>query len=203
MSFVDAFITFVISLSNADSNQEASVRIKTMKHPHESMREVYGRILALCHAYRPGIECSPGRYDPSEPTLRSRSSIGELLQWVEVGALDSNKLKHAIHRSAREGVQTAFASYFLTTEELGSFCHALRGSKQNWVETVAFWLIDGPALEKLPSHPRSRFSWVVTVVDDTVYVASEGQSVEVKITPIDIWRAFQASLDLRDPTPTT
>lgn len=197
MSFVDAFITFVISLSNTNLNQAAAVRIKTMKHPLESMREVYGRILALCHAYRPGLECSPGLYEPAEPTLRSRSSIGELLQWVEVGSLDPDKLKRAIQRSQRERTQTSFACYFLAADELASFCSALRGSKQNWVESVSFWLIDGVALEGLTEFPPSRISLAVTVVDDIAYVTSDSESFEVRIEPVDIWRAFQDSLKSR------
>jgi uncharacterized protein YaeQ len=195
MSFVEAFYSFNIDISNADSGVAAHVRVKIPRHPFESLESLYARVLAFVHAYESDLRFSQGMYEPEEPTLWKRDSLGNVLTWIEVGALEGRKLKQALRLAERQGFDMSCKAYLYSDEHVQHFCRELRGAKQNWIEAVQFFRIKQESLEAIASAERSSARWVVTIVDSSLYLDCDGLEIETTIEPIDMWNEFQRSID--------
>jgi uncharacterized protein YaeQ len=195
MSFVEAFYSFSIDISNADSGVSAHVRVKIPRHPFESLEFLYARVLAFVHAYESDLRFSQGLYEPEEPTLWKRDSLGNVLTWIEVGALESRKLKQALRLAERERREIVCKAYLFSDEHLQHFCRELRGAKENWIEPVQFFRIRQESLDAIAASERSSARWTVTVVDSSMYLNCDGIEVETTIEPIDMWDEFQRSIN--------
>ncbi len=199
MSFVEAFYSFNLHISNSDSGTNVSTRVKTGKHPFETLQFFYARMLAFAHAYVPELRFSQGLHAPTEPTIWRINELQTVTDWIEVGELDAKKLKKALKTAEREQSQAQsparFASYMFSKEHVQSFCAALRGSKQNWIASTSFSLLDPAALDALCNTHRSSATWSVTVVDSTLYLDCDGTEIITQITPLNMWHEFQHSID--------
>ncbi len=191
MSFVEAFYSFTIELSLAERGIYEKIRLKLPRHPHESLQYLYARLIAFLHAYRPGQEFTRGLFEPKDPTAWHKDVTGELLMWLEVGCPDETKLQRAI----RKRPQPELRVYFYTVEQIGEFCHQLRGSTTNWVEPVQFIAIDPNLLEALVPFERSSSRWSVNFVDTSLYLTVDGNDLVSEIPPVDIWARYQSSIE--------
>ena len=190
MSFAAAFYNFTVDLSHNDREIFTRFRVKTPLHPHESLEHLFARMIAYVHCYREGQEFSRGLFEPKDPTVWRKDVLGDTLLWIQVGTPDRKKIEttlraypHAEHRI-----------YFYEPDQITQFCHMLRGSKTNWVKDVQFYLIPSTMLEALVPLERSSPSWDVTIVDDEVYLTCDGTEIQGRISPVDIWAAYQESL---------
>lgn len=190
MSFAAAFYNFSIDLSHADHGTYAHFRVKTPRHPHESMEHLFARMLAFCHCYQEGQSFSSGLFEPKEPTIWHRDITGDLLLWVQVGCPDRKKLEAALRAVPADGL----CIYFFEQGQVAEFCHMLRGSKTNWVANIQFFMISPALLEQLVPLESSSPRWTVTFVDNTIYLNADGAELVGEIAPIAIWEAFQESL---------
>jgi len=195
MSFVAAFYSFTIDISNADSGVSAQVRFKIPRHPYESLEFLYARVVAFVHAYEADLKFSQGLYKPEEPTLWKKDSLGNILTWIEVGAAEARKLRQALRLAERERRTIACKSYFFSDEHIQHFCREMRGAKENWIEPVSFFFIDPQCLETIASTEKSSARWSATVVDSSMYFDCDGVEVETTVRHLDMWSEFQRSLD--------
>lgn len=190
MTFVAAFYTFTIELNHSDRNVFTSFRIKIPRHELESREHFYARLIAYTHAYRPGIQFNEGVSDPKEPTISHRDEIGAMHLWIELGAPDKRKLELSLkqHQHAEHRI------YFFEPDDIEDFCHHLRGSKTNWVESVLFYQLNSQLLASLIENESSSPHWTLSFIDNRIYLSVDGVELESEISSIDIWSAFQASL---------
>ncbi len=190
MTFVEAFYSFNIELSHTNRELYESLRFKTPKHPYESFEHLIARILAYLHSYEQGTVFSRGYFERSEPTIWRHDAIGIVLNWAEVGELDERKLK----KSLRQNDQARHAVYFYTQEQALAFCHHLRGSKSNWIDSVDFYMLDFAFLETIAAQLESSNKWSVMLIDDNLYISMHGQDFESRISELDVWQMFQESI---------
>jgi len=194
MTFVAAFYSFTIELNHSDRDIFTSFRLKTPRHELESCEHFYARLLAYCHAYRPGIQLTQGLSDPKEPTIEQRDEVGTIHLWAQVGAPEKRKLE----LSLKQNPDAEHRIYFYQSDDVSRFCHYLRGSKTNWVEIVQFYHLDPALLTRLIDIESSSPHWNLSFIDDRIYLTVDGTELESEVTPIDIWEAFQASLITTD-----
>jgi uncharacterized protein YaeQ len=190
MSFAAAFYNFTVDLSHNDRDIFTRFRVKTPLHPNESLEHLYARMIAYVHCYREGQGFSQGLFEPKEPTIWQKDILGDTLLWVQIGTPDKKKLETTLraHPIAEHRI------YFYTSEQIAQFCHMLRGSKTNWVKDIQFYLIPGDLLEALVPLERSSPLWNVTIVDDELYLTCDDHELQSRISPVDIWAAYQKSL---------
>ena len=194
MTFVQAFYSFTIELTNTDTNLYAKWRIKTPRHPEEPLEYLYARTLALLHCYTDGVCFSHGLFEPDEPAIWKRSALGELELWADVGHVEKRKLSQLLKMSKAASLPPRQAIYFFECKQVGQMCHQLRGSKTNWVEDVEFYLIDPSAISQLVPLERSSAHWEVTIVDDLLYLVCDKTEVQAPIFRLNIWDEYQKSL---------
>lgn len=198
MTFIAAFYNFAIELTHSDRGVFESFRVKTPRHETESIEHLYARMIAFCHAYRPGQEFTQGFADPKEPTIWLRDAVGDVLLWIQVGVPDKRKLELSLKHYPRAEHRV----YFFDKSHAYSFCHSLRGSKTNWIEGVQFYQIQPALLQELSAHEISSPHWNITFVDQCMYLDIDGFDLESEITEVDIWVAFQESLREGEHQPT-
>jgi uncharacterized protein YaeQ len=191
MSFAAAFYNFSVDLNHVDAQVFTRFRLKTARHPEESLEHLYARMIAYAHCYREGQTFSQGLFDQREPTIWQKDVTGDLHLWVEIGAPDRKKLEIAL----RAGPSVEYRVYFYSTEQIPLFCHYLRGSKTNWVKEIQFYELSSDFLERLAPLERSSPEWSITFVDNHIYLVIDGMEFESAVRPVDIWAEYQTSLE--------
>jgi uncharacterized protein YaeQ len=198
MSFVEAIYSFRIDLTHTERSGNDDLRFKVPKHPNETMEELLAHVLALTHFYRSGVELSKDRLNPDSPTAFRMDLTGGLLDWMYVGAPEGKLLKRCLRISPRPRL----AVYFINQEQVTRFCRELRGSTENWVEHVEFWLLPEALLTELAPQIRSRVQWGLTYADEQIYLSweqegpEESRLFEGQVVAIDIWSEFQRSIEV-------
>jgi len=192
VSFVDGFYSFSVALTNTDRGLYERLRVKAAKHPYESLRHLFARMLAYTHCYEPGLEFSQGLYEPKQPTMWKKDVLGKLLIWAEVGVPEKKKLQHAV-REHREG--TRHVIYFYEQGHVEDFCHScLRGSSSNWAAPIEFYEIDLERLGEAVELLGTRTSWEETFVDEVLYLVMNGREFETTVSQVDIWQRYQSAI---------
>jgi uncharacterized protein YaeQ len=191
MTFVSGFFNFAIDLNHADQEVFTSFRLKVPRHELESKEYFYGRLIAYLHAYREGIELTQGVSAPKDPSIWVRDALGTISLWVHVGVPEKRKLE----LSLKQNNAAQHRIYLSSHDEIQRFCHHLRGSTTNWVHNVLFYLIPATLLDQLAATESSSPHWSVSFIDDRLYMSVDGVDLESDIMPIDIWEAFQHSLN--------
>ncbi len=189
MSFLDAFYSFTMQITDSERGVYEKIRIKVPRHPNESPAFFYARIFIYAHVYQPSLEFVPGA-ESKGPTIRLLDLLGNMRLWVQVECPDSEKIQRAI----RTHKHAEYRVYFLHDEDVERCAHSLRGSKTNWIEPVQFFRLDAEFLEALAATERSSSYWEITFVDTTAYVIANGVELETRIEAIDMWRRFQANI---------
>lgn len=190
MTFVAAFYTFSVELNVAERELYTSFRLKVPRHELESVQHLYARMIAFLHCYRDGQMFTKEVSDPKEPTIVLTDPVGELLLWVHVGGIERRKLE----LSLKQHPKTPHSVYFFDETQIHAFCHALRGSKSNWVEDVQFFLLDRDFLDQVASLERTSPAWVATFIDDRIYLTIDGRDFESPLRAVDIWDEYQKHL---------
>ena len=190
MSFVDRFYSFIVELTAADRNLYGKLRFKIPKYPDEDFIDLAARVLAYLHCYTPEIQFSANPTNHQTPTLSSLAPSGDYASYAFVGLPDLKSLRLAV----RQQEQATCAVYFYRPEQLERFCHQLRGSKENWVNEIKFFMIRHPDLASIIPTDRASINWQMIEVDDIFYLEGDGLSHQINLEAIDIWSEFQESL---------
>ena len=146
--------------------------------------------MACAHAYAPGLEITPGMFEPKLPTLIAKDLLGDTTRWIQVGTTEREKNQ----RDLRHWKEAEFRVYFTTESEIERFCHHLRGSTTNWVEKVKFFSFDPEFLSVSAELLESSSKWELTFTDDALYGTFNGTELETVIEPVDIWARYQHSI---------
>ena len=181
MSFVDAFFSFQIELSDPDKGIFTTLRLKTPKHPYESLEHLFARLLAYVHCYRPGQTFTQGFYELREPTIWTKDVIGTLQQWIQVGPPDQKKLT----RAARENNGTYYAIYFFEPAQQEIFCANLRGAREKWLDLFHLFQIAPDKVVNFAALAVNHSRWMVTIVDNILYLSTNSLDAEIEVAPLE------------------
>lgn len=190
MSFIEAFFSFNVEISNVSNDFHGKTRVKAGRHVEEPPLHFYARILALIHSYVDGVELNTAFNHPDEPSIYIRDALSSYKLWSEVGDLDPKKIMCGI-RNHKDAI---FRHYFYNREQLARFCGQLRGTKSNWIAPIQFFMLPADVLETLHDEERSQVRWSATLVDHSVYLSTGTTDLSFSVDEIDIWREYQASI---------
>ena len=191
MSFIQAMYSFECQLNHPEKGVYTDFKLKTAQHLQESDSHLCARLLAFCHAYEADLVFENIDKDYESPEIIKRSYSGEIETCCFVGCPESKDLRHTLRSSVKDA---SLSVYFYHQEQLDRFLHYLRGSRNNWISSISFWLIDTEALSTLSQKLPSRVSWSVTIADDNLYIEFEGRSHAIALRALDMWQEFQKSI---------
>jgi len=182
--------TFDLVVNDTTQECYSESRVQLSIHPDEPEELSYARVIAYAHCLKYSPTLSDDALEAKNPTLYARDVSGEYLLWGHVGELHKKTLK-VIQRLDSSLVRF----YFYTPHQIATFCHLMRGSKQDWVSQYEFFLFDEHQIAQLASSGFQRRNMLeIAFLEDTLYVTKDEKTVEAPVTRLDMWEQFQESL---------
>lgn len=134
-----------VTLSDVDRGCYEELDLRMARHPSESGRYFWLRVLGYCLSYEEGIAFSKGGLsDADEPPVSIRDATGVLKAWIDVGAPSADRLHRAAKAAQRVALFSATDRVHLEREAASRKIHALQDIEVQLVEP-------GP-LDQLESH---------------------------------------------------
>lgn len=184
------FHHFQITLCNSDRGRYETIRVRIISHPEEPLHKIGAKALAYCLEFNDGLSLSAPPYAKGQPALWRRDLTDRYLEWIEVGETQTEELARAVrhHRDAR------FVVYFYQPDQASKFAEGLRGSTENWIKQVEFFLLDSHLIDAIPEAQGKRAQWDATIVDQGIYLTSGEATVHGNVKRIDMWGIYQEAL---------
>lgn len=192
MSFVDGFYSFRIDLNNSNQEVYENIRLKLAKHPNESFYYMLSRLIAYLFVYEAGLKFTDGLFEPKEATFKREDVIGNILHYGQVGIPEKKKLKHA----CKHNPNAKFSVFFIDNLEIDKFCHFLKGSTENWVSNIDFYLVEFLNFEQLSSNLGSSNYLIINIFDSEISLIHEdNKESKCNIRKLNIWDYYQLSIE--------
>ena len=195
MSFVDGFFRFDCHLYDSLSADQPRLQFKLPKHPFESEEQLLGRVVAYLHSYKDGVELTSGPFDHTLPTFWHHDIVGTVFLWGQVGAVEAKKLLKAL----RAYPQADSRLYIYDHHELRELSDTVPNWKVKSVEQVQLFKIPLEELSALAETLTSSNRWLVTKVDDSLYIEVDGQQQIINFEPLGLDQAMQYARTLKVP----
>jgi len=164
-----------LSLSDMDRSVYGDFQFTLAQHPSENNERMMARVLAFCLNAHEDLAFTRGLSSVDEPELWLKTLDDQVLDWIEVGQPDPDRLKKA-----------STLSRVVTVYSFGK-------SASTW------WTLNAEAIAKFPSVRVYQFPWesmlslcslikrnmnlTVTLTENTMYIADEDTSVELVVNP--------------------
>ena len=150
------------------------MELRLARHPSETGRYLWTRLLAYLLEYEEGIVFSKGGLSSTdEPPISIRDATGLLTTWIEVGVPSADRL-HRASKAARR--VTLYSSADLTV--LAKECLA-RGVHK--LADLAVWPIDSAMLAQLEEGLGRHTVVELTRSDGRIYLSANGVHFDVPL----------------------
>lgn len=166
-----------ITLSDVERGVYETLDLRVARHPSESARYLWQRVLAYCLSYEEGIQFSKGGLsDSDEPPVSIVDPTGVLLAWIDVGSPSAERMHRASKAARRAALFTATERATLEREAATRKIHAL--------EELAVYLLEPRFVDALePLLEKKNIEVEVVRNVGTLYLTLPGgQVVEGSIT---------------------
>lgn len=179
MTLAPTLYDFQISLSQVDrSIDQPQLVLKVARHPSETMKRVWLRVLAHCWLWEERLAFGKGLGEPDAPDLECRDYTGLVTRWVRVGKADPLKLQRAVDQNPHAQVSVLFES----VERLETFLTEAREAKASRVAKAELVAVEAGLLNALSAFDARRLKVSLTFVGDHVYAECEGQNFDGPLT---------------------
>ena len=159
-----------ITLSDVDRGVYEMLDLRVARHPSESARYLWQRILAYCLSYEDGIMFSKGGLsDSDEPPVSVVDPTGILLAWIDVGSPSADRLHRASKAARRVALFSATERVLLEREAASRKIHLL--------EEIAVFLLEAKFLDALEQRLEKHLVLELVRNSGTLYVTLPGGSV--------------------------
>lgn len=161
-----------LQLSDLDRQVYQELQTTVAKHPSETEERLVARLLAYALCYKEGLVFTKGVGSGDEPDLWVLGPDGRVIDWIEVGLPDPERLVKSC-RHVERAVLFAFGqgqglSRWLT-QHLGKLA-----SCQN----LTVISLDAKFLGDLVGNLQRAINWSVTVTEGAIYLTAGDLSLE-------------------------
>lgn len=174
---------FRLALSAVDRGLDVNLKLIVSRRPDEPMSHVVLRVLAYCLFYRDDanqpLRFATGPADRDSPDLWAHDLVGRPMEWIVCGEPDAEELRHVLKHQRQATVRVLFGS----EEQRAAFSHHLRSLRRRVVgiHTVDFRQVSADLVERLAEHDLERQRWLVTLVEDHLYVEADGVAADCEV----------------------
>jgi uncharacterized protein YaeQ len=175
---------FQVELCNVDRGLYTSLDVRLAKHPSETDRFLFARVLAYCFLYeeddRAVLAFSKGGLSsPEEPALSRTSLDGRLLLWCDIGTPSLERVHKACKAAPRVVIFTHHEPKLLLDELAKGHVH-----RKSELEVYAL----APAfLDDLArTFPDRTEQFELTLTEGRLYVSHGGTSVQGEIPRVEL-----------------
>jgi uncharacterized protein YaeQ len=170
-----------VTLSDVDRGVYETFELRLARHPSESARYFWSRLLAYCLSYEEGIAFSKGGLsDADEPPVSIHDPTGIFLAWIDVGSPSADRLHRASKAARRVALFSATDLLHLQREAGSRKIHA--------IEQIRVFLLEPAFLDALDGHLEKHVALELVRTDGKLYVTLpkalvEGSIIETRLTP--------------------
>ena len=179
-------LQFRLTVSAVDRGVDLATKLVVPRREDESMEHVVLRVLAYCLYCQDGgegaLRLAPGPADRDGPDLWSHHPEGRADDWVICGAPDIEDLRYVLQHQRQAHIRVVLGS----AKERDHLFSGLRAFRRTLpgLETVDIREIDQALLAALARDDRERQRWMVTLVEDHVYVDADGVAADGEVHAI-------------------
>ena len=166
-----------VNLSDVDRGRYERLDVRVARHPSESARYFWLRVLAYCLCYEEDLAFSKGGLsDADEPPLSIRDATGILQAWIDVGSPSADRLHRAAKAARRVALFSATDRGLLEKEAASRRIHA--------VEAIEVSLVAPDFLEGLEAHLAKHIRLELVRNAGVLYATLGGSVLEGSIEEI-------------------
>ncbi len=159
-----------VNLSDVDRGVYETLDLRLARHPSETMRWLFTRMLAYCLSYEEGIAFSKeGLGGTEEAPLSIRDPQGTLIAWIDVGAPSADRL----HRASKAARRVA-----VFTVDLAGVRREAAARTIHKADAVEVWHIEPALVEALEQRIDRHAKLDLSRNDGRLYVDVGGASLE-------------------------
>ncbi|HKY40628.1 MAG TPA: YaeQ family protein [Polyangiaceae bacterium] len=163
-----------VTLSDVDRSVYETLDLRMARHPSESTRFFWLRVLGYCLSYEEGIAFSKGGLsDSDEPPISIRDATGILLKWIEIGSPSAERLHRAAKAARGVALFSASEWTLLEREAASRKIHAL--------DRIEVFLLEPKFLDALEQHLQKQLEIELVRSSGTLYVTLPGGLIEGSI----------------------
>lgn len=166
--------TFVIQLADVDRGVYETLELRLARHPSETGRYLWTRLLAYLLEYEEGIAFSKGGLSSTEePPISIRDATGLLTSWIEVGVPSADRLHRASKAAKRVALYSSADLTVLAKECVARGVHKLAD--------LAVWPVEPAMLAQLEEGLGRHTAVELTRSDGRIYLSANGVHFDVAL----------------------
>jgi len=178
-------LQFRLTVSAVDRGVEIATKLVVPRREDETMEHVVLRVLAFClycRDERDGLKLAPGPADRDGPDLWSHLPGGRPDDWIICGAPEIEDLRYVLQHQRQAHIRVVLGS----PEERTDLFAGLRAFRRTLpgLDTVDVREIDHALVAALARDDRERQRWMVTLLEDHVYVDADGAAADGQVHAI-------------------
>jgi uncharacterized protein YaeQ len=175
---------FQVELSNVDNGVYTSLDVRLAKHPSETHRFLFARVLAYCCLYQDDESAvlafsKGGLSSPEEPALSRTSLDRRLLLWCDIGTPSLER----VHKASKAAPRVVIFTHHdpkLLLEELG------KGHVHRKAELEVYALAPDFLDELARAFPARTEQFELTLTDGQLYVSHHGKSLQAAVPRLEL-----------------
>jgi uncharacterized protein YaeQ len=162
---------FVLGLADIDRGVHEALDLRVARHPSESARHLWLRVLAHALSFEAGLAFSKGGLsDADAPALELRDATGALLAWIDVGAPSAERLHRAAKLAPRVEV--------FTTQDLAALRREAAAGAIHRAPAITVHRIDAALVAALEARLERQVRLEVTRSGGHLYLSVEGEALD-------------------------
>ena len=179
-------LQFRLVISAVERGVELATKLVVPRREDETMEHVVLRVLAYCLYCRDeaggGLRLAPGPADRDGPDLWSHHPEGRPAEWIICGDPQIEDLRYVMQHQRQARICVVLGAPDERARLLAGL-HAFRRTLPG-LESVDIREIDQALVAALARDDRERQRWLVTVVDNHVYVDADGATADGEVQSI-------------------
>lgn len=158
-----------VAVSDVDRGVYESLELRVARHPSESLRYMFTRVLAYALSYEEGIVFSKGGLsDTDAPPVSVVDRTGMLISWIDVGSPSAERM-HKASKAARNVALYTHADINLLRREMGT-------RNVHKLEQIDVWHIETSLLDALEAQVDRKLSFEIVRTEGQLYLTLGGES---------------------------
>lgn len=162
-----------IELSDVDRGVYETLQATVARHPSEIEERLVVRLLAYALFYEPELAFTKGISAADEPDLWLKGADGRVLQWIEVGLPESDRIIKAA-RHADHVVLVACGKGLSVWEQQ----HL---AKLLALPNLTLLTLDQHLIRNLVASVERSINWQITINEGSLYINSGGETFEAPL----------------------
>lgn len=164
-----------LTLSDVDRGVYETLDLRVARHPSETARYMFTRVLAYALSYEEGIAFSKGGLSDTDlPPVSVTDPTGMLLAWIDVGSPSAERM----HKASKAAGKVALYTY----ADLAQLRKEMATRSVHKLEQIEVRSVATPLLDALEKKLDRKMALEVVRTDGVLYVTFGGETLESPLT---------------------